>query len=258
MAEGGITRRAKRFLARSEFWEKFVSWLEEVRDALISLSQIVSEHRIELPENRHITLLKSELEELEAYLVRGKKVGMLAKILKPRFKYLMENCLVDGIRIASTQEIRLVLKELERRQLVEKLHTRWQNEIVAVGGPELSVKGSRLPAEIDEYARIIKKAFEWKKKLWTPLAEEIQRIGLTVPYPITPDTVREGMTMGVISLLGTAQARLINELLLERLGPARCTSAGFSAATPTSSRVTSETLCFFRWSKRQGGSVWQS
>ncbi len=177
--------------ARSEIWEKFTSWLEEVRDTLISLSQVVSEHRIELPLRPHIALLKSELEELEAYLARGKKVGMLAKILKPRFKYLIENCLVDGMKIASAEEVGLVLKEVERRQLVEKLLTRWQNEIVAVGGPELAAKGPRLPAKIDEYVRIIKNVFDWKEKLWAPLAEEIQRLGLAVPCTVTPDTVRE-------------------------------------------------------------------
>ncbi len=177
--------------ARSEIWEKFTSWLEEVRDTLIFLSQLVSEHRIELPLRPHIALLKSELEELEAYLARGKKVGMLVKILKPRFKYLMESCLVDGIRIASAQEVGLVLKEVERRQLVEKLLTRWQNEIVAVGGPELAAKGPRLPAKIDEYVQIIKNVFDWKEKLWAPLAEEIQGLGLAIPDPVTPAALRE-------------------------------------------------------------------
>ncbi|MGB9905499.1 MAG: hypothetical protein ACPLQO_12660, partial [Desulfotomaculales bacterium] len=140
---------------------------------------------------QHIALLKSELEELEAYLARGKKVGMLAKILKPRFKYLMENCLVDGMKIASVEEVGLVLKEVERRQIIEKLLTRWQNEIVAVGGPELAAQEPRLPAEIDGYVRIIKNVFDWKEKLWAPLVEEIQRLGLAVPCTVTPDTVRE-------------------------------------------------------------------
>lgn len=173
--------------ARRKAWENLAHWLEEARDHLILLLQTVAAYKIAFPGDRPLVELKNALLDLEKHLVKG-KLGFFAK---RKFKPLLENCLVDDKKIDNDHEVKLIICEINRRQLQEKVVTRWKNEAVSHLAPELDAHDHQFIAKIDEFAQTIYEIIDWQQNHWQPITEKVFALGLDVPREINPASLQE-------------------------------------------------------------------
>lgn len=173
--------------ARRDAWENLARWLEEARDNLISLLQTVAAYKIEFPEDRPLAELKNTLLDLGKYLEKG-KLGFLAR---RKFKSLLETCWVDSKKIDNENEVKIIITEIERRQLQERVITRWKNEAVSRLAPELDSHDPQFIAKIDEFAQTIHEITGWQQKSWQPMAEKISSLGLPVPKDMDLSSLQE-------------------------------------------------------------------
>lgn len=172
---------------RRQVWNDLTLWLEEKVGQLISLAKSVAEYVIEIPQDFSLAELKDRLAELELHF----KKGRLGFFVKRKFRSLLERCKVDGTQIRRDTDVKVVLTEIERRRLQEKIITRWKNQAVPFGAPELDASDPSLISNIDGFVRTIREVLEWPEKVWLPIAKKIREFELPQPQGITLQSLRE-------------------------------------------------------------------
>lgn len=172
---------------RRQVWDELTLWLGEKAGQLISLAKTVAEYVIEIPQDFSLAELKDRLTELESHFEKGK----LGFFIKRKFRSLLERCKVNGTQIRKDTDVRVILNEIEKRWLQEKIVTRWKNQVVPFGAPELDSADPYLIAKIDDFARTIREVVEWREKVWRPVAEGMKRLELSLPAEITLQSLRK-------------------------------------------------------------------
>jgi len=165
---------------RMEFWERFYTWCKGKVQKLYELDEKTSACEIIIPEDRHMNELLTLVSNMEEYLQNRSQIGLFSKIAGVKFRYLISNCKVDGLRISNHSDVLIVKAEIEKRILKEKLIRRWNNDIVSINGPGFGVNEVRLQSKVDESVRLVKKALDFKGNSWEPLMDELCAQGLPV------------------------------------------------------------------------------
>jgi very-short-patch-repair endonuclease len=185
-----------------EMWKNLYDWIMDQKEQLIKLKQYTSQYEITLPKDHTLLELKDMIQGLDEYFKQGKKVGFLTGLFNSKFKYVLNNCFINGATIKNKDDTSILLSEIEQQLIKDRVTKRWEKEVSSIGGPKIEPNTIRFEAIIDDYASLIKNVINWHQNKWKSLKIKIQDIGLTFKdsSPDSLKTVKNQLT-DILNLL---------------------------------------------------------
>lgn len=161
-------------------WHDFCAAAAHERDGVLAVNRTLAAHSVSIrvPGGNPVPDREfwNALNEGRLRFASGKSVGPFQRSAKRA----LGACTTDGHSPSTAEEIDLVMADIHRRDLRQRLTNRWANVAARIGAPALD--GER-PVEdlIGERIKAVGAALQWSFLTWPKLAERITGAGINAP-----------------------------------------------------------------------------
>lgn len=159
----------------ANFYQRMTSQVEEV----IKLKQYTSKYEIVLPSDCVLTELKNDVEDMQNYLEKSKKINFIAKLFNPKFKKIINSCRLNNAFITAKEDTSVLLAEIEQRIIKNNISNEWKKFVTVLDGPELDTANPRFEVLLHDYLKLIKDVFDWHQSKWKLLKSGVEEVGLS-------------------------------------------------------------------------------
>lgn len=174
--EAGMAGEATR-----RIWELACEDIKAVQRQADAAAELIYRHTPQPPEDGDWDMWLVVVEEIIAFLGRGKVLSGLKLLWNPRWKQFIESTTIDGsTRPARMEHFQALHAELRVRQLRAGLVLRWKKHLEPLGLPSLSEAPDPLQFAA-QHVPSINACLNWHAKQWRPIEAELEALGLDWP-----------------------------------------------------------------------------
>ena len=161
-------------------WHDFCTAAAQERDGVLAVNRTLAAHSVSITDPGGNPVPDREfwnaLNEARLRFAAGKSVGPFQR----NAKRALDACMTNGHSPSTAEEIDLVMADIHRRDLRQRLTNRWANVAARIGAPPL---GGERSAEdvIGERVKAVGSALQWSFLTWPKLAERIAASGINAP-----------------------------------------------------------------------------
>lgn len=166
---------------QTNYWMQVI---EEVRGTLNDIQSYemeLIEHSFVFPPSKSLPEVKEDLLVLKEKISVNPKIGWFYKNISGRkIKYLFEELKINDLPIRNTDDVLLLLKQIELIINKQKLSIKWNRIMDEVEGPQIRDNQKRFVIFIKEKCSLIEEAANWMKisnREYTELLEIIGKPG---------------------------------------------------------------------------------
>ncbi|RLI02942.1 hypothetical protein DRO30_01825, partial [Candidatus Bathyarchaeota archaeon] len=143
----------------ASFWKDVVESLKQDVVTLYEIKKKLLSYEIQLPEGISFKEIKKQLNELKEYFERNKINSWWFKIFRAKqFRKILEECKVNGENITSSEDVEILLNEIEYKECEERLLRKWRNvlQVEEINIPDTGGLLSWFDSHIEKIDRILK------------------------------------------------------------------------------------------------------
>jgi len=160
------------------FWKHLVESLKLDVATLYEIKKKLLSYEIQLPERIPFKEIKKQLNELKEYFEKNKVNSWWFKIFRAKqFRKILEGCKVNGESITSSEDVEILLQEIEYKECEKQLLRKWRNvlQIEKISIPDSGSLLSWFDFQIEKIDRI----FKWSSFVSEKVIPHIKELKLS-------------------------------------------------------------------------------
>ena len=158
-------------------WDNLLDLINQTSQLALNSREVVLEHGPVLDPEKGIDDQVAILQEIVSHLESGGVLSWWVLLRKTAWKNLIESTSVGSNRPETLDHFNALLSIAQLVQARGKLLTRWDRQVVPLGGPPNQQLGDFPETACLQYSRLISSSLEWFSQTWTPLDKEFEGIG---------------------------------------------------------------------------------
>lgn len=158
-------------------WDNLLDLINHTSKLALNTREVVLEHGPVLDPTQSIDDQLAILQDIVSHLETGGSLSWWILLRRTAWKKLIESTRVGSNHPETLDHFKALLSIAELAQARNKLLTRWERQVVPLGGPTNQQLGNLPETACLQYSRQISSSLEWFSQTWAPLEKGLEGIG---------------------------------------------------------------------------------
>jgi len=159
-------------------WEQLVTFVKLVHREAASCQEMFLKYGPVLPESQELEEQQQIADKILEHFELGGKLGAFTLLKHKAWSQFIAQARVNGQRPSRREHFDALCRLARLRILRRDLALRWDRQVAPLGASSSSQMGEAIENTLVQFCDSIQHCLEWQARIWAPLQEELQGLGL--------------------------------------------------------------------------------